>query len=44
MKIICIGRNFIKHKELGNPVPEEPLFFLKPDTAYTTKRTSLFYT
>ena len=38
MKIICIGRNFIKHaKELGNPVPEEPLFFLKPDTAIQPK-------
>tara|TARA_B100000683_G_scaffold261432_1_gene287378 strand:- start:1315 stop:1926 length:612 start_codon:yes stop_codon:yes gene_type:complete len=38
MKIICIGRNFIKHaKELGNSVPEEPLFFLKPDTAIQPK-------
>ena len=38
MKIICIGRNFIKHaKELGNSVPEELLFFLKPDTAIQPK-------
>ena len=38
MKIICIGRNFIKHtKELGNSVPKEPLFFLKPDTAIQPK-------
>ena len=30
MKIICIGRNYINHaKELGNTVPNEPLFFLK---------------
>ena len=34
MKIICIGRNYVEHaKELNNAVPEEPLFFLKPDTA-----------
>ena len=38
MKIICIGRNYIKHvKELGNSIPEEPLFFLKPDTAIQPK-------
>jgi 2-keto-4-pentenoate hydratase/2-oxohepta-3-ene-1,7-dioic acid hydratase in catechol pathway len=34
MKIICIGRNYADHaKELNNPVPKEPVFFLKPDTA-----------
>lgn len=34
MKIICIGRNYKEHaEELGNKVPENPLFFLKPDTA-----------
>ena len=34
MKIICIGRNYTEHaKELNNPLPEEPLFFMKPDTA-----------
>jgi len=34
MKIICIGRNYVAHaKELGNDVPEEPIFFMKPDTA-----------
>ena len=34
MKIICIGRNYVNHaKELGNDIPTEPLFFLKPDTA-----------
>lgn len=34
MKIICIGRNFEKHaKELGNPKPDEPIFFIKPDSA-----------
>ncbi len=34
MKIICIGRNYVAHaKELDNDVPEEPIFFLKPDSA-----------
>lgn len=36
MKIICIGRNYVKHiKELndGAAIPAEPVFFLKPDTA-----------
>lgn len=34
MKLICIGRNYSEHaKELNNPVPEEPVFFMKPDTA-----------
>ena len=35
MKIICIGRNYVKHiSELGNEMPTEPVFFLKPDTAF----------
>jgi 2-keto-4-pentenoate hydratase/2-oxohepta-3-ene-1,7-dioic acid hydratase in catechol pathway len=34
MKIICIGRNYADHaKELNNPLPTEPVYFLKPDTA-----------
>ncbi len=34
MKIICIGRNYVKHaQELGNEIPTEPVFFLKPDSA-----------
>ena len=38
MKIICIGRNYVNHaKELGNQIPSEPLFFLKPETAIQPK-------
>lgn len=34
MKIICIGRNYAEHaKELGNPVEEQPVIFIKPDSA-----------
>ena len=38
MKIICIGRNYYEHaKELGNEIPKEPVFFMKPDTAISPK-------
>ncbi len=44
MKIICIGRNYIAHaKELKNPVPEKPVFFLKPDTALLRSGKPFFY-
>ncbi|MBN2167071.1 MAG: fumarylacetoacetate hydrolase family protein [Marinilabiliaceae bacterium] len=34
MKVLCIGRNYEKHaKELKNPLPPEPVVFLKPDSA-----------
>lgn len=34
MKIICIGRNYVAHaKELNNEVPDEPVFFMKPDSS-----------
>ena len=43
MKIICIGRNYAEHaKELGNEVPENPVIFMKPDTAIL-KKGSDFY-
>src|SRR5215510_82699 len=33
-KVVCVGRNYAEHaKELGNPVPAEPLLFLKPSTS-----------
>jgi len=34
MKIICIGRNYADHaKEMNAPLPDAPVFFMKPDTA-----------
>ena len=34
MKIICIGQNYLEHiKELNSAIPDEPVFFMKPDTA-----------
>ncbi|GHC15251.1 fumarylacetoacetate hydrolase family protein [Aidingimonas halophila] len=33
-KIVCVGRNYVDHaKELDNPVPREPLLFIKPSTS-----------
>lgn len=44
MKIICIGRNYIEHAhELNNPVPENPVFFMKPDTALLQPHNPFFY-
>jgi 2-keto-4-pentenoate hydratase/2-oxohepta-3-ene-1,7-dioic acid hydratase in catechol pathway len=34
-KIVGVGRNFVAHaKELGNPVPKEPVLFLKPTSSF----------
>lgn len=39
MKIICIGRNYTKHiEELQNDRPEEPVVFMKPDSAVLLKQ------
>ncbi len=39
MKIICIGRNYVKHiEELQNEKPEQPVVFLKPDSAVLLKQ------
>ena len=43
MKIICIGRNYVDHaKELNNPLPKQPMFFCKPDTALLKKGAPFF--
>jgi 2-keto-4-pentenoate hydratase/2-oxohepta-3-ene-1,7-dioic acid hydratase in catechol pathway len=43
MKIICIGRNYIDHaSELGNSVPSDPMFFLKPDSSILHKRHAFY--
>ncbi len=44
MKIFCVGRNFTDHaKELGNPVPEEPVIFMKPKSALLQDPTPFYY-
>lgn len=43
MKIICIGRNYALHaKELNNPIPTEPVIFMKPDSALLQSRKPFF--
>ncbi|WP_445725727.1 fumarylacetoacetate hydrolase family protein, partial [Flavobacterium sp.] len=43
MKIICIGRNYAKHiEELQNEKPENPVVFLKPDSAILAKNQPFF--
>lgn len=43
MKIICIGRNYAMHaKELNNPVPKEPVMFMKPDSALLQSQKPFF--
>ena len=38
MKIVCIARNYAEHaKELNNEIPENPVFFIKPDSALLPK-------
>lgn len=44
MKIICIGRNYVNHaKELNNPVPKQPLVFMKPQTALVKNNRDFYY-
>lgn len=44
MKIICIGRNYVEHaKELKNPLPKQPVFFLKPETSLVIRNRPFFY-
>ncbi len=43
MKIICVGRNYLKHiEELQNAIPEEPVIFIKPDSALLRNNAPFF--
>lgn len=38
-KVVCVGRNYAEHaRELNNPIPEEPILFIKPSTALLDMR------
>lgn len=44
MKIICIGRNYADHaKEMNSPLPESPMFFMKPDTALLSNNAPFYH-
>lgn len=41
-KVVCVGRNYREHAaELGNPVPSEPLIFLKSPSSVIGPRTPI---
>lgn len=43
MKIVCIGRNYAEHaQELNNEVPDEPVIFIKPDSAVLRNNSPFF--
>lgn len=43
MKIICVGRNYQKHiEELNNETPDEPVIFIKPDSALLRNNAPFF--
>jgi len=43
-KIVGVGRNYREHsREMGNPVPEEPLLFLKPPSALIGPNGAILY-
>ncbi|MCS6916333.1 MAG: fumarylacetoacetate hydrolase family protein [Chitinophagales bacterium] len=43
MKIICVARNYAAHaRELNNDLPQQPVLFLKPDTALKRKNLPFF--
>ena len=44
MKIICIGRNYVEHaRELNNPLPRVPVFFMKQESCIVRNNKPFFY-
>lgn len=44
MKIFCIGRNYVAHViELNNEIPDEPVIFMKPESALLPPNASFHY-
>ena len=43
-KIVAVGKNYASHAaEMGTPVPQEPLLFLKPPTTVIASGAEIFY-
>ena len=37
-KVVCVGRNYVEHiKELNNELPDEPVIFIKPNSAISNE-------
>jgi 2-keto-4-pentenoate hydratase/2-oxohepta-3-ene-1,7-dioic acid hydratase in catechol pathway len=44
MKVICIGRNYAEHaKELKNPIPKVPVFFMKHESCIVRNNKPFYY-
>ncbi len=44
MKIICLARNYVAHaKELNNPLPVKPMFFMKHENCIVRENKPFFY-
>jgi len=44
MKIICLARNYVAHaRELNNPLPEKPLFFMKQENSIVRGNKPFYY-
>lgn len=44
MKIFCVGKNYAAHAaEMNSKVPDQPLIFMKPDTALLPSGQPFFY-
>src|SRR5690606_33735786 len=44
MKVVAVGRNYVDHaNELKNPIPTEPVIFLKLDTALLKENRDFYY-
>ena len=44
MKIICLARNYVAHaKELNNPLPGKPMFFMKHENCIVRDNKPFFY-
>ncbi|CAM3479265.1 fumarylacetoacetate hydrolase family protein [Parendozoicomonas haliclonae] len=43
-KVVCVGRNYAEHaRELNNPIPTDPILFIKPATAITPLEEDLVF-
>ncbi len=44
MKIICLARNYVAHaRELNNPLPEKPMFFMKHENCILRNNKPFYY-
>lgn len=44
MKIICLARNYVAHaRELNNPLPEKPMFFMKHENCIVRNNKPFYY-